>query len=350
MAAIKLKIVVDHLDNVLLQFDQIKVYRSTTGRDGVYSEITGPGTRVDLVAGTTLYEHIDATGDPSYWYKFSFYNSTTTAEGTLSDPLQGTGRVGVYATIQDIRDEGVPDTVYSDTRVNHAIELASRYIERVTGRWFEARTRTFRVKARNTGVCFLEHPIVSVSAINIVSGRGADMDRDEVDLEDVLVFNRHLTQGLMEPDDRDAPRLEFENLRGLEYPGRTGLGRTDAEFPHGSQVVEVTGRFGYTELSIGDEPGETSDGSQVPNSEGVTPQLIEHVCRLLVMRELAPMGNAATRSDWRDRHRLEQEKTDDQMYKLSPLAALGNTGNITGDPEIDGILTSYMAPATMGAV
>lgn len=345
MAAIKLKIVVDHLDNVLLQFDQIKVYRSTTGRDGVYSEITGPTTRVDLVAGTTLYEYIDASGDSSYWYKFAFYNSTTTNEGSLSEPLQGTGRSGVYATIQDLRDEGVPDTVYSDDRVNKAIEVASRYIERITGRWFEARSRTLRVKARNTGVCFLEHPIISVSEINIISGRGVDLDRDEVDLEDVLVFNRHLTLGLQDSDDRDAPRLEFENLRGLEYPGRT-----DAEFPFGSQVVEVVGRFGYTELSIGDEPGETSDGSQVPTSEGVTPPLIEHVCKLLAIRELAPMGNPATRSDWRDRHRLEQEKTDDQMYKMTPLSAMGNTGNFTGDPEIDGILAMYLAPAAMGAI
>lgn len=345
MAAIKLKIVVDHLDNVLLQFDQIKVYRSTTGRDGVYSEITGPTTRVDLVAGTTLYEYIDASGDSSYWYKFAFYNSATTNEGSLSEPLQGTGRSGVYATIQDIRDEGVPDTVYSDNRVNRAIEIASRFIERVTGRWFEARTRTFRVKARNTGICFLEHPIISISAINIVSGRGASLDRDEVDLEDVLVYNRHLTLGLLNPDDRDAPRLEFENLRGLEYPGRS-----DAEFPFGNQDIEVVGRFGYTELSIGDEPGETSDGSQVPLSEGITPTLIEHVCRLLTMRELAPMGNPAMRSDWRDRYRLEQEKTDDQMYKMSPLAAMGNTGNFTGDPEIDGILVSFMSPAAMGVV
>ena len=56
MATIKLKFVVEELSNVLLNYDQIKVYRSTTGDAGPYSEITVPGTRVDLVSPQTLYE------------------------------------------------------------------------------------------------------------------------------------------------------------------------------------------------------------------------------------------------------------------------------------------------------
>jgi len=345
VAAIKLKIVVDHLDNVMLEFDQIKVYRSTTGKEGVYAEITVPGTRVDLVAGTTLYEYIDSAGDPDYWYKFAFFNSSTSNEGTASEPLQGTGRVGVYCTIQDIRDEGIASTVFSDARVNAAIEVASRFIETATGRWFEARSRTFRVKARNTRVCFLNHPIISLSEVNIVTGRGSAMTRDAIDVSDVLVFNRHLTEGLTDPDDRDAPRIEFEGVTGYEYPGRI-----DGVFLVGSQTIEVVGRFGYTELAAGETPGETSDGSQVPTSEGVTPPLIEHLCKLLTVRELSTLANPDDRASWRDLWRLESEKTADQSYKMTSLDRLGMQGYVTGDPEIDGIINLFRAPASIGVV
>jgi hypothetical protein len=98
MASIKLKFVVEHISNVMLNYDQIKVYRSTT-QTGTYSEITGPTTRVDLVADQVLYEYIDTAGDPTYWYKFAYYNSSTTAEGSLSDPIQGEDSGGLYCTI-----------------------------------------------------------------------------------------------------------------------------------------------------------------------------------------------------------------------------------------------------------
>lgn len=250
-----------------------------------------------------------------------------------------------YCTLQDIRDEGVTIAEASDARVTAQIALASRYIERLTGRWFDAQTRTFKVRARNTAVLFLDHPIVSVSAINIVSGRGANLNRDELSVDDVLVFNRHLTEGLTNPDDRDNPKLEYSNFQGYEYPGSE-----EANWPWGSQVVEVAGKFGYTELTPSDTPGETSDGSQVPNSDGVTPPLIVHACKLLAMRELALMSDPAERGEWRDRFRLESEKTADQSYKMTSLDSLNMQGAWTGDPEIDAIIALYVAPPESGAV
>lgn len=91
MAVITLKIVVGNIDRVMEVFDQIKVYRSTTGLTGTYSEITGAGTRLALVSDTTIYEYTDTSGDADYYYKTSYYHSTSSLESSLSDGQQGEG-------------------------------------------------------------------------------------------------------------------------------------------------------------------------------------------------------------------------------------------------------------------
>jgi hypothetical protein len=63
---------------------------------------------------------------------------------------------------------------------------------------------------------------------------------------------------------------------------------------------------------------------------------------------MVTMSDPAGRGDWADRWRLESEKTVDQMYKMTSLASLGMMGRYTGDPAIDGILSAYMAPPSMG--
>jgi hypothetical protein len=86
---IKLKIEVDELDNVLQSFDQIKVYRSTTGIGGTYTEITAVGTRIDMIQGQEEYEYDDQNGAITYYYKVSYFNSSSSQESELSAPRLG---------------------------------------------------------------------------------------------------------------------------------------------------------------------------------------------------------------------------------------------------------------------
>jgi hypothetical protein len=90
---IKLKIQVTELDNVLSQFDQIKVYRSDNGIAGNYVEITkAPPTepeRIKLVNTKSLYEFDDSNGEISSYYKTSYFNSSNSAESNLSEPRLG---------------------------------------------------------------------------------------------------------------------------------------------------------------------------------------------------------------------------------------------------------------------
>jgi hypothetical protein len=91
MAVITLKIVVGNLAKVMSVFDQVKVYRSTVGLDGPYVELTGPTTRIALVSSTMIYEYTDITGNSDYYYKTSYYNSTSGLESSKSDAQRGEG-------------------------------------------------------------------------------------------------------------------------------------------------------------------------------------------------------------------------------------------------------------------
>ena len=250
-----------------------------------------------------------------------------------------------YATLADVRAEGITDTMMSDARVNAALIQASTFIDKVTGRWFEPRQRTFRLRGKGHDTLFIRQPIISVSAVNKLSGRGSSISRDVITIDDLIVYNRHLTEGLQDPDDRNNPKLVFEGPE-TGYPG------LQAYFFEGNQNYEVTGYFGYTELGEGVTPGETSDGSQVPTNQGITPPAIKQCCIMLVAREIGLIGDPATRSDWRDGNMLIEEKTADQSYKkANPGTGIGGiSGAWTGDPAIDSILAHYLAPAWSSAV
>jgi hypothetical protein len=103
MAVIKVRFSIEELANVMSQFDEVQVHRSTTGIGGAYSEITGPGTRVTLVAGQNDYYYDDTSGDESYYYKTRYYNSSTLAVSTFSDPIKGdTILGGDFLTLDDL--------------------------------------------------------------------------------------------------------------------------------------------------------------------------------------------------------------------------------------------------------
>lgn len=105
MAVIKLKIQVNELDNVLTKFDRIKVYRSTTDIAGVYTELTTAATRIVLVQGQELYVFDDGAGATTYFYKSSYFNSTTTLESDAGDPQLGDDpSTANILTVQEVKD------------------------------------------------------------------------------------------------------------------------------------------------------------------------------------------------------------------------------------------------------
>jgi hypothetical protein len=249
----------------------------------------------------------------------------TTPFEVLADPAEAVG--AGYCSIADLRDEGVTDRDASLDRLVTLVAMATRYIEEVTERFFEARYQSFRLDGKDSEDLLLPEPVIAVEQVRIVSPwivggvwyPGA-----------INVYNRHLSMGLVKPDDRDDPRISLVRI-AVPPTLRPGF-LSDLIFPRGTQNVEVKGVFGYTDV----------DGS----TTGGTPRLLREVCKRLVVRELPRLRDVDAREDAQKRYRLTQERTRDQGYTLE---ALKLHGVFTGDPEIDGLLVMFKRPGDLGA-
>ena len=344
MATIKIRWTVNELVNVMSQFDVQKVYRATS-QAGTYAEITDAGTRVAFVTDQTSYFYDDLSGATTYWYKVSYYNSATLAESTLSDAIPATGG-GNYLSLQDVRDAGFTEAAYSDARVLQAITDAEAFLEAQTGRWFYPKQMSIRVDGNGSRLLPIQTPIIEVSEIRVWSSWAEfGTTQDVVQLESVRITNRHLTHGMLRPDDRDAPCLTFEVFEA-QPTGR--LGRYPTAFYEGTHNVEITGWFGHTELAPGVAAGETAPGSQVPLSRGVTPVLATRAALLLMARYLTNLASGAEAMAALREWAVIKYKTRDQEIQYSKDAV--RVGGITGDAEVDMFLGMFAEPMEMAFV
>ena len=91
MSVITVRVVVSNITEVRRFFNKIKIYRSVAGKSGTYAEITEALSRLTLDSDMIIYEYQDYSGSADYYYRSSYYNSTTGVESSLSDPQRGEG-------------------------------------------------------------------------------------------------------------------------------------------------------------------------------------------------------------------------------------------------------------------
>lgn len=241
-----------------------------------------------------------------------------------------------YCTVASLRSEGLPATGTggkTDAEAQAAIVRASRYVEHFTGRTFVAVRKPVRLNGTGARALLLDEPIVALEEMSIADPLGGLVIVDDT----LRVYNRHLTERLLAPDDRENPKLEFihgNDLAGVyEEPRRGASYVFDLTWPRGRQNIHVTGLFGYTE----------PDGSFI----GDTPALIQEATRMLVFRNLDKLNRRVglTRSP------VVQETTKDQTVIFAQPGAGGDTRSraFTGDPEIDMLLVSFVRPPYLGA-
>jgi len=254
-----------------------------------------------------------------------------------------------YAQITDMLEAGFPIGEpapcggYTYRDAVRALHRASRYVEEITSRFFEPRYRVFDLDGEGGPTIQLEHAIVGVTDVTFTftTFTPADLPIEEGDLR---VYNRHIRQLLMEPDDRQDPRIEFLRTPNYRFPRSQLLGEVDLlssyiGFTDSQQNVKVKGMFGYTD----------PDGSPF----GKTPDLIREATLRLAARYIAPLwqqiGGAGARES--PSGPVLGEQTLDQRVSYANAVAWGLTGVIntyagsfTGDPEIDQILALFMAP------
>ncbi len=325
---------------VLLTYNRCKVYRSTAGPAGPWTEVTAPGTLVTILATQTAYMFDDVAGALNYHYAVSFYHATGPVESAKFWP--DSALPAGYCTVEDIRVEGFTATEVTDAQVLRGIARATAMIERVTGRWFEPRTRTFVVDSAEREDLEFEHPIIAVTGVTV--------DDEAATLTDLLVFNRHLTQGLLDPDDRSRPRLRYSDLADVDFPYSVEYPNESGARPwgYGHRSISVTGIFGYTDPDPLVTPGETAPGSQIPTSYGVVPELIKQAAVLLTARYMWPLASGAA-DEFLRRSKLTGETTRDQSYTKAVSQADAAYG-WTGDAEVDQILQQFRRQIRFGTI
>jgi hypothetical protein len=251
------------------------------------------------------------------------------------------------------------------------VVMASREIDRLTGRFFYPKWIDLRVSGSGSYVLALHEPIISVSQLHVRgeggSFRSLNYGFGLIQPSLYVVDNRHIrwrkafdpstptrpdgfleapgdgTGGLFNPDDREAPQIRFR------VDNETVLGRPNYRqrvfsysrhelyrlrwigFVRGNQNILIRGFFGYTEEDVS------------------TPAPIRRVGELMARREgIMRWGDPEESEQERVRHKTIMEKTDTHLWMGEAKDRLA--GAITGDWEIDRILVQYRRPAEIGVV
>lgn len=210
-------------------------------------------------------------------------------------------------------------------RIQKLIDVSSRLVERLTGRFFEPRFLTSAYSGPDAPTLLFGHPVIALDSMYEL-GLGPTDQLFEVDRTALKIFNRHL-EGLFDPDDRDNPKIMYTTDI---LPGRI---IAQASFSYGEKNIQVHALFGYTDY----------DGSPV----GSTPRILGRAIGALAARELLdPLGQDASVST---PGRIKMARTRDQAVQFDTGSAQ-SYGAITGDRLVDDILLPFMRPPHMAAV
>lgn len=153
----------------------------------------------------------------------------------------------VYATIQDLRDEGLSVSIYPDARALVLLERAADTVERVTNQRFGPKREHFLRDGRNGRMAL--HPkayrLIEVETVmlRLPDGTTFNLNREVFSLYPRYIRLRRGDTGL--PSDR-AVREGGESWTLNNY-SKT---RREISFPDDNQNVEVWGTFGIIEPSV----------------------------------------------------------------------------------------------------
>jgi hypothetical protein len=310
-----------------------------------YAEISHATTRPPLVDAVLRYLYTDATAPvsllevPSGLYRAV---PVRTSDGLLGTPVAATATRRGYITPDDIWAEGYANPPWTPAKVWRGIDRATATIDSICRQWFEPRYAQFSYDGNDLDQMWLDLPICAIHRV--------EQDAVIVDASDISVYNRHLTRGQLNPDDRNNPRIGYSLDLPIGYRGRVSRLYADAAlFGSGRMNVVLKGVFGFTELGPGDFAAETEEGSQVPVSYGRTPAEIVRAALLLTLTYMLP---ASDQQQAVFNNRITRIKTRDQEIAFSDMAAGGGTDasfGLTGNLEVDNILMRYAGPLRMGA-
>lgn len=207
-----------------------------------------------------------------------------------------------YATLAEVRAEGLTVAEASDPRVEALIAEASDLIDRACGWWFEPRTLSFTVSGRGARSLELPVPPILITELRI---------HDEI-----------------------VPLDEFAVTGSPAAGPRRTVRLVSRRFPEGVDNIEFSGSFGYV----------------FPGSS--TPAAIRRACIMLTVLlapKLASGDSEAVLA--RARGLVIEERTRDQSIRYADPTQSGakDRENLTGFADVDAILRHYRRPRDLGA-
>ena len=239
-----------------------------------------------------------------------------------------------YATLAELRAEGVTVTQANDARAQAALESATVRIDQLCGWWFDPQTRTLTLNGNDEYALPLPAPCVSLTSVTVDSS-AYDVDDDvEIDGRAPLYPSDIFSSGpaLVRGSNGDMSPVNQHR----SWCGRAAVCRP--RWPRGYRNVVVVGVFGRTE----------ADGVTV---NGVVPIEIKRACMMIAISQLAPLAEYdAIRDSLSAAGRIKSMKTSTQSVDFhTPNPAAGGSV-LTGDPDIDAILARYRRPFAIGSV
>ena len=222
-----------------------------------------------------------------------------------------------YATLQQVRDEGLTVSEASDSRVNALIAEATSTIDRITGQFFETRQITLEVYGR--GSKWLHLPVFAQDVTEVRFLNRSDASTTIVNATSYHVFERFF------PDDRYNPRLELlvDELIHPTSHGAHGTHRLNwrLNWARGT-AYEIDADWGWVE------------------SDGTTPDQITRACILLVVMWAGQLADPDVELSRRAAD-LEEIQVQGRREKYGGPTSIGT---LTGSVEVDRILAAYRRP------
>lgn len=150
-------------------YDTVYIVRAES-ETGEYSALAN-----QAVEDNTYY---DETGSDSYWYKVRFYDSVEAVYSEYSSPIQGGDTLG-YVSVDDVRNLlRINESEYNDNQVQQFIDMATKKIDRLTGRTWQAETTVSNLYFDGNGKTYIDIPgyieIQSLTAMAIRKDGSAD--------------------------------------------------------------------------------------------------------------------------------------------------------------------------------
>jgi hypothetical protein len=219
--------------------------------------------------------------------------------------------MGNYATVDDVRLEGVPAS-YSDQLINLRIVKWEKLIEKMTRQvFYEVEPGELTFDGNNSAILHFNLPLIEVTSLKI-NGESIELPTDEY---------RAYTGRTPPQDDRGNPRIKLTPIRATIFRTHPGM------FVKGLDQ-KITAKWGYLE------------------SDDTTPKPITDSVVKLVVLDLnkhfesagAPTGVTALKRERTDGHEVEYMDLEEQKLYWDMMPN-----------DIASVLALYRAPLAIGA-